>query len=173
MSERSDRLDQEAGTLMDTLNTPALAAEAMAIRERDAMEDLKSEVLAFFKNRMASISRAERVKELIFQQLESDIEGGVLNFDQIMSVLTRLDRGTTESADSIISMFRPTGNGGGSLLTDIVRPDTDKSELARAFENYSSEDLRKINETMKVLRDIVESGGSVSVDTSDGGGSEG
>jgi len=158
---------------MDTLNTPALAVEARAIRERDAMEDLKSEVLAFFKNRMASISRAERVKELIFQQLESDIEGGVLNFDQIMSVLTRLDRGNTESADSIISMFRPTGNGGGSSLTDIVRPDTDKSELARAFENYSSEDLRKINETMKVLRDIVESGGSVSVDTSDGGGSEG
>jgi hypothetical protein len=127
------------------------------------MDDLKNEVLSFFKNRMASISRAERVKELVFQQLESDIEGGVLNFDQLMSVLMRLDRGNNELSDSIISMFRPAGNGSGSLLTDIVRPGSDKSDLTKAFENYTPEELRKIDSVAKVIRDIVESGNTVEI----------
>jgi hypothetical protein len=116
---------------------------------------------------MASITRAERIKELTYQQLEVDIESGALNFEQKMALLMRLSRDNNELSDSIISMFRPSGNG-GSLLTDIVRPGSDKSELAKAIENYSPEELRKINETFKVIRDIIESGGTVSVETPDG-----
>jgi hypothetical protein len=168
MSDISDQMDREARTLIDAIDTPALAVEARAVQAVDTMEDLKQEVLGFFKNRIAAISRAEQIKEHIFAQLEDDIQGGTLNFDQLMTVLMRLDRDNNDSADSIISMFRPTGNGQGSLLTDIVRPGSDKTELARAFENYTPEELRKIDQTMRVIRDIVESGGTVSVETQDG-----
>jgi hypothetical protein len=161
-------MDQEARAIMDAVDTPALLGDARAIQEIGAMEDLKNELMAFFKSRVASISRAEHIKELIFEQFETDIESGSLNFDQMMSLLMRLDRDNNDSADSIISMFRPAGNGQGSLLTDIMRPGADKSDLARAFENYTPEELRKINETMKVIRDIVETGGTVSVETQEG-----
>jgi hypothetical protein len=134
------------------------------------MEDLKNEVMGFFKNRIASISRAERIKELIFAQFESDIEGGTLTFDQMMSLLMRLDRDNNDSADSIISMFRPAGNGSGSLLTDIVRPGSDKSDIAQAFAKYTPEELRKIDQTMRVIRDIVENGKSVEINATTGNG---
>jgi hypothetical protein len=63
-------------------------------------------------------------------------------------------------------MFRPTGNGQGSLLTDIVRPDSDKTDLVRAFENYTPEELRKIDQVARVFRDIVETGATVEVNAS-------
>jgi len=165
MSERSDQMGQEAEELINALETPAFATEARALQTMDAMEDLKNEVLGFFKNRIAAITRAEHIKDLVFQQLEQDIQGGGLSFDQKMTVLMRLARDNNDSADSIISMFRPSGNNQGSLLTDIVRPSSDKSEIARAFEDYSPEELRNINEAMKAIRDIVESGGDVTINT--------
>ena len=161
--------NDDARELMSALDSPGPMGDARALQTVDAMEDLKQEVLGFFKNRIASITRAERIKELVYQQLEVNIQSGELNFDKLMTLLMRLDRDNNDAADSIISMFRNAGgNNGGSLLTDIVRPATDKSDLARAFENYSPEELRKINETMKVIRDIVECGGTVSIDTENG-----
>jgi hypothetical protein len=164
MSDISDQMDHEARTLMNAMDAPELVADARAVFAVDAMEDLKKEVLGFFKNRIAAISRAEHIKDLVFQQLENEIPGGELNFEQKMTVLMRLARDNNDSADSIISMFRPSGNGQGSLLTDIVRPGTDKTDLARAFENYTPEDLRKIDQTMRVIRDIVESGKGVDIE---------
>jgi mRNA-degrading endonuclease toxin of MazEF toxin-antitoxin module len=158
-------MNQEAEDILGALDSPVLAREVRAMKEADAVERIKDEVLGFFHNRIAAISRAEEIKELVYQQLTNDISNGDLNFEQKMTVLMRLARDNNDSADSIISMFRPSGNGQGSLLTDIVRTETDKSELARAIENYSPEELRKINETFKVIRDIVETGGTVSVET--------
>jgi hypothetical protein len=161
-------MENEAMVLMDTLEVPSLLTEARAVLTQDSMDDLKNEVMGFFKNRIASISRAERIKELIFAQFEDDIQGGTLTFDQMMALLMRLDRDNNDSADSIISMFRPAGNGSGSLLTDIVRPGSDKSDLAQAFANYTPEELRKIDAVAKVIRDIVESGGTVSAENQEG-----
>jgi hypothetical protein len=164
----TDQMDQEARMLMNAMDTPALVVDAQRIQAEDALESLKKEVLGFFTNRIAAISRAEQIKDLVFQQLENDIVGGELTFDQKMTVLTRLARDNNDSADSIISMFRPAANGQGSLLTDIVRTGTDKTELARAFENYTPEELRKIDSAARIIRDIVESGGAVPVETQDG-----
>lgn len=148
---------------MAAIENPAFEAEATVLKRVDAVEDLRAEVLAFFKSRVSSISRAEQIKELIYSQLEVDISSGDLTFDQKMTVLTRCARDNNELSDSIISMFRPAGNNQGSLLTDIIKDSEDKSDLTRAFEKYSPEDLRKVNETVKVLRDIVESGATISV----------
>jgi hypothetical protein len=166
MSDIADQMDHEAMMLMDAMDTPALAADARAVLAVDAMDDLKKEVMGFFKNRIAAISRAEHIKDLVFQQLENEIPGGELNFEQKMTVLARLARDNNDSADSIISMFRPSGNGQGSLLTEIVRPEADKTDLAHAFENYTPEELRKIDQVAKVIRDIVETGARVEVNTS-------
>jgi hypothetical protein len=157
----SDQMEDQAEELLNALEAPALASDARALQTIDAMEDLKREVLGFFKNRIASIARAERIKELMYRQLETDIEGGTLSFDQMMTLLMRLDRDNNDAADSLLRSMTGGNNGpsgGGSIFTDIVRPGSDKTDLARAFDNYTPEELRKINETMKVIRDIVESG---------------
>jgi len=167
----SDSMENEAEELLNALDVPALAEDARALQTLDAMDDLKREVLGFFKNRIASIARAERIKELMYHQLETDIEGGALSFDQMMTLLMRLDRDNNDAADSMLRAMTGGNNapgGGGSIFSDIVRPGSDKSDLARAFESYTPDELRKINETMKVIRDIVESGATVSIDTQDG-----
>ena len=168
----SDEMEQEAVELLNALDAPVLAEDARALQTIDAMDDLKREVLGFFKNRIASIARAERIKELMYHQLEEDIGGGALNFDQMMTLLMRLDRDNNDAADSLLRSMtggnNGPGGGGGSIFSDIVRPGSDKSDLAKAIENYSPEELRKINEVAKVLRDLVESGATVSIDTQDG-----
>jgi hypothetical protein len=160
---------REAGNILSTLNDPRLIGEAGVIREIDPMDDLKLEILKFFKNRVASISRADTIKEMAYSQLESMIEGGGLNFDQLMGVIRQVANENNSSADSIMSIFRSQGGpNGGSPLQDMMRPLSEKGDLARAFENMSPEELRKINTTMLILRDIVESGKTI--DLEDGKG---
>jgi len=162
--------EQEAGNIINTLESPALINEARELQAFSEMDDLKKEVIGFFKNRIASISRAERIKELVYEQLEVNIQSGALNFDQFMTLLMRLDRDNNDSADSLLRAMTGSngnpGSGGSSLFTDIVRPGSEKSDMTKAFENYTPEELRKVNEVAKVLRDIIESGERVEINTS-------
>jgi len=171
MSDSLNQMTQDATELVTTLENPVTALEVRNLQDSyNAVDDMRNEVLGFFKNRIASISRAERIKELMYEQLEVDITSGGLSFDQKMTLLMRLDRDNNDAADSIISMFRPSGNNGESLLTDIIRPNSEKSDLAKAMENYSSEDLQAINELFKAARDVAENngGGTVSLEMPDG-----
>jgi len=173
MSDMVEQMNQEAREVLDIIDAPSFANDARALQTADAMDGLKNEVIGFFKNRIASITRAERIKELMYQQLETDIQSGALDFNQMMTLLMRLDRDNNDSADSLLRAMTGGngsvgGGGGSSLFTDIVRPGSEKTDLARAIDSYSPEQLRLLNETFKVMRDIVE-GGTISVETQDGG----
>jgi hypothetical protein len=133
------------------------------------MDDLKLEILKFFKTRVASISRADTIKEMAYKQLEEMIEGGELNYDQIMGVIRQVGNENNSSADSIMSIFRSQGGpNGGSPLQDMMRPLSDKGDLAKAFDNMSPEELRKIHETMLVIREITESGKTLEIENGKG-----
>jgi hypothetical protein len=165
---REDEL-QEAESMVSSLMNPTFLDEVREIREFDPMEDLKIEILKFFKTRVASISRADSIKEMAYKQLEDMIQGGALNFDQLMGVIRQVANENNSSADSIMSIFRSQGGpNGGSPLQDMMRPLSDKSELTRVFDNMSSEDLRKIHETMLVIREITESGQTIEIEDGKG-----
>jgi hypothetical protein len=160
---------QEAEAMISALDNSLFLSEAREIQEIDPMDDLKLEILKFFKTRISSISRADAIKEMAYQQLEVMIQGGELGFDQLMGVIRQVANENNSSADSIMSIFRSQGgSNGGSPLQDMMRPLSEKGDLAKAFENMSSEELRKINTTMLILRDIVESGKTI--DLEDGKG---
>ena len=152
----SEDIKNQAAQMLRRIDNPTLQGQVTKIQNEDPMEELKKEVLSFFKTKIAAIKRSEAVKELVYNQLESKILGGELEFDQLMQVLARLDNGSNDSADSIISMFRPTANG-TSALTEIVRPSEDSSDIAKAFAGYTSQDLQAIEKTMHTLRVIQES----------------
>jgi hypothetical protein len=160
---------QEAGEMMSALDDPRFLSEARAIQEVDPMQDLKLEILKFFKNRVSSISRADAIKEMAYGQLEEMIAGGDLNFDQLMGVIRQVANENNSNADSIMSIFRSQGGpNGSSPLQDMMRPLSDKGELANAFENMSSDELRKLHETMMVIREITESGKMVEIEDGKG-----
>jgi hypothetical protein len=160
---------QEAMDTLASLGDPRLLDDARCVQEIDLRDDLKLEILKFFKTRVASISRADAIKEMAYQQLEGMIQGGELNFDQLMGVIRQAANENNSSADSIMSIFRSQGGpNGGSPLQDMMRPLSDKGDLARAFDNMSSEDLRKIHETMLVIRDITESGKTIDIEDGKG-----
>ena len=152
----NETIKSQANQFLKSIDNPTLQSQVTKIQNEDPMEELKKEVLNFFKTKIAAIQRSEKVKELVYNQLESKIQGGELNFDQLIMVLARLDNGSNDSADSIISMFRPSANG-VSALTEIVRPPENSSELAKAFAGYSSEELQTIEKTMHTIRLIQES----------------
>ena len=152
----SEDIKNQAAQMLRRIDNPTLQGQVTKIQNEDPMEELKKEVLSFFKTKIAAIKRSEAVKELVYNQLESKIQGGELEFDQLMQVLARLDNGSNDSADSIISMFRPTANG-TSALTEIVRPADDSRDVAKAFAGYTSQDLQAIEKTMHTLRVIQES----------------
>jgi hypothetical protein len=165
---REDEI-QETEDMISTLSDSHFLNDAKEIQKVDPMDDLKFEILKFFKTRVASISRADSIKEMAYRQLEGMIQGGELNFDQLMGVIRQVANENNSSADSIMSIFRYQGGpNGGSPLQDMMRPLSDKGDLAKAFDNMSPEELRKINTTMLILRDIVESGRTV--DLEDGKG---
>jgi hypothetical protein len=165
---REDEI-QEAQKMMTMLENQDLFNEAQEIREIDPLDDLKLEILKFFKTRIASISRADTIKEMAYQQLESMIQEGELGFDQLMGVIRQVANDNNSSADSIMSIFRSQGGqNGGSPLQDMMRPLSEKGDLAKAFENMSPEELRKINTTMLILRDIVESGKTIDIEDGKG-----
>lgn len=151
----NSELKSQANQLLKRIDNPMLQSQVAKIQNEDPMEDLKKEVLSFFKTKIAAIRRSESVKELVYNQLEEKIKGGELEFDQLMVVLSRLDNGSNASADSIISMFRPSANG-QSALTEIVRPSEESSDIVKAFAGYSSEELQAIERTMHTLREIQE-----------------
>ena len=151
----SEDIKNQAAQMLRRIDNPILQGQVTKIQNEDPMEELKKEVLSFFKTKIAAIKRSEAVKELVYNQLESKIQGGELEFDQLMQVLARLDNGSNDSADSIISMFRPTANG-TSALTEIVRPAGESSDIAKAFAGYSSEDLQAIEKTMRTIRIVQE-----------------
>jgi hypothetical protein len=160
---------QEAEDMVSALDDSRFLDEARKIQEIDPMDDLKLEILKFFKTRVASISRADTIKEMAYKQLEEMIEGGGLNFDQLMGVIRQVANENNSSADSIMSIFRSQGGpNGGSPLQDMMRPLSDKSDLAKAFDNMSPEDLRKIHETMMVIREITESGRVIEIENGKG-----
>lgn len=149
-------------------DVPAVVEQARLLSTTDPMDEMRDEMLGFLKNRISSITRAEKIKELTYQSLEENITSGELSVEQKLAILMRISRDNNDLTESIISMLRPVSNG-GSLLSDMMRPQEDKSEITKAFENYSSEDLRKIDDTFRTIRDIVEAGGgTVSVSTPDG-----
>ncbi|MGL5913541.1 MAG: hypothetical protein ACRCZB_05195 [Bacteroidales bacterium] len=137
------------------MSSPLLNNQVASIQRKEPMEELRNEVLEFFKNRMASIQRSEKLKELVYTELEAKLSEGELEFDQLMAILARLDNGANTSSDSIISIFRPSSSG-QSTLTELVRSDSDTSDIAKAFAGYTSDDLQHIEKTMHSLRMITE-----------------
>lgn len=147
---------------------PSVTAQAQELANENPMDEMRDELLGFLKNRIASITRAEKIKDLTYQSLEENISSGELTVEQKLAILMRISRDNNELTESIISMLRPQGNS-GSPLTDMMRPQEDKSEINRAFESYSSEDLRRIDETFRTIRDIVEvGGGTLCIDSTEG-----
>lgn len=169
-NEKVVALAVTAKDMIRSVHSPLIAKKAQEIASANPAEEMRSGFMDFFKGRIAAVGRAESVREKAYAAIEKDLESDDLTTEQKLSILMRLSRDSNELSDSLISMFRPAGGQSGSPLADIFQSVSEgKSDVARAFEGYSSEDLRRIDDTFKVIRDIVESGGG-QVSITDGSG---
>lgn len=157
--EKTRELAVTAKSIIKSIHSPAIIEKVEEVTNVNPAQEMRSGFMDFFKGRIAAVGRAETVREKAYKAIEEDIDSGELTTEQKLSILMRLSRDSNELTDSLVSMFRPSGGAGGSSLADIFQSGEDKSDVARAFDGYSSEDLRRIDDTFKVIRDIVESGG--------------
>ena len=62
----SEDIKNQAAQMLRRIDNPILQGQVTKIQNEDPMEELKKEVLSFFKTKIAAIKRSEAVKELVY-----------------------------------------------------------------------------------------------------------
>jgi len=151
MAEVQDEARKLAGALEDR----HLKNDALRIAGLDPYEDLKQNLLQFFKDRVGIIKKKDDLQELVYQQFQTQLEAGGMNFEDLMTLYRALSHESNIAAESILSIFKPVPNA-PSIFQDVSRPPDKDDEIKKAYSKYSAEDLQKIERTMVRLEQLAK-----------------
>ena len=122
--------------------------------ETDPMLTLRKDILSFFRSIMASVAKKEQLKEKIESSFLEDLESEELSIQDRMSLYRLISTQSNISADSILSIFKPTP-GAPSLLADNLSKDTKEDHFDKMYDSMKPDDLQKMDKLMKVLQTIT------------------
>jgi hypothetical protein len=100
---------------------------------------------------MSSVSKKESLKEQIENSFLEDLEGGQLSIQDRMSLYKLISTQASLSADSVLSIFKPTP-GAPSLLADNLSKDREDDHFDKMYANMKPDDLQKMDKLMKFLQ---------------------
>lgn len=124
--------------------------EIKVFSETDPMLTLRNDILSFFRAIMIEVSDKQDLKKRIENSFLEDLESGDLPLDDRMRLYKLITSQTNISADSILSIFKPTP-GAPSLLADNLSRDREEDHFDRVFENMKPSDLQKIDKLVKAI----------------------
>lgn len=127
--------------------------------ETDPMYHLRKDILSFFQTIMATVSSKESLKKQIEDTFIEDLESGELSIQDRMSLYKLISTQTNISAESIMSIFKPTP-GAPSLLAENISRDREEDYLDKMYESLKPNDLQKIDKLMKALELITDKDGN-------------
>lgn len=123
--------------------------------EVDPMLTLRKDILSFFQGIMNTVASKEVLKEKIESSFMEDLESGELNIQDRMSLYKLISSQANASADSIISIFKPTP-GAPSLLADNLSKDRQEDYIDQMHDSFKATDLQNMDKLMKALQLFVE-----------------
>lgn len=124
--------------------------EVKVFSELDPMLTLRRDILSFFQNIMSSVSKKETLKERIESSFLEDLESGDLSIQDRMSLYKLISTQASLSAESVLSIFKPTP-GAPSLLADNISKEREEDHFDKMYASMKPEDLQKMDKLMKFL----------------------
>lgn len=124
--------------------------EVKVFSESDPMLTLRRDILSFFQNIMSSVSKKETLKERIESSFLEDLESGDLSIQDRMSLYKLISTQASLSAESVLSIFKPTP-GAPSLLADNISKEREEDHFEKVYSSMKPEDLQKMDKLMKFL----------------------
>lgn len=122
-----------------------------AIKLKDPFNELRIDLLEFFRDRIAKISKQEDLKNKLEEALTLDLDSGELNFDQKMTLYRAVTSQGNHSIDSLLGLFKPTPGAPSILADNLARPDDKEDIFNDIYENLTSEQLQQVAAMTKVL----------------------
>lgn len=126
------------------------------IQVSDPFVELKLDLLSFFKDRINRISSQEKLKERTETELESFIDQGDLTFEQVLQVYRQVSTQTNNSADSLLSLFKPTPGAPSILADNLAKQEEKKDVYDELYEQFSGDQLQKIDKLNRLLSSMIQ-----------------
>lgn len=147
--------EKKAKDLFDAISNEDIVQESNMVTKISQVDALRSDIFDFFKDRMMRIRQAEILKMKAQEALEEQLDTGELNFQQILTIFTTASRESRNSAEAIISLFKPVP-GANSILADSLGNAQKPDDYEEMFESMSQDELRKIDGLYKMLKSMIK-----------------
>lgn len=143
---------KDAKELAAGLEDRALKTDAYRIGEIDPLDDLKQNLIQFFKDRVSTIKKSDELREALYQKLLEQVEGQ-LDFDSLMQLYRALGNETNTAAADILNIFKPAPNT-PSLFLEVSKPADKDDEIRKAHKSFDAEHLQTIERAMAKLEQL-------------------
>jgi len=143
-------MEKEARDIAAGLEDKTLKSDAVRVANTDPLDDLKQNLVQFFKDRVAGIKRSDQLRESLYQRLLEQLEEGQLEFEQLMQLYRTLGNENNTAAADILNIFKPAPNT-PSLFLEVSKPADKDDEIKKAYKNFESKDLQIIERLLGLV----------------------
>jgi hypothetical protein len=110
----------------------------------DPLEDLKVNLMRFFKDKAAIIQQGDSLKSLLYQKFMEKVEkDDFSNFDELLKLFKIIGKETNAASGHVLGLFKPVPNT-PSLFLEVSRPPDKDEEIKELYKNLSAEQLQSL-----------------------------
>jgi hypothetical protein len=114
--------EKESLDLINSLNDPKIAEEVQASRLTNPAQDLSTDILGFFSERLVRIKKMQDIEDVTEQAILEKIQDGKdITFSQLTSFLTNQREQSTLATESILALLRPAQGSSNPLLSSFSK----------------------------------------------------
>lgn len=145
-----DNFKDEAEKLIDIIKDKK--DENQVVPKQDPMGDLTRNIFHFFTDRMHAIEKRESLVDKAQQKLEDFLDEPDISFDDVMAIYRLVSSKSTESAESLISLFKPTPGAGSPLAEAVSREKKEDDSVDNFFRALTPDQLEKVDLLFRMLK---------------------
>ena len=159
-------VQEEAVGLVQAMEDRQLRADATRIESIEPLDDMKQNLVQFFKDRVSIIKKNDMLRGLLYQKFQEKLENNELDYDDMLSLYRSLGNESNTASGDILSIFKPAPNA-PSLFLEVSRPPDSDSELKKAYKSMSAESLQAIDRTMARLEQLAKEESAAAAEAKD------
>lgn len=125
---------------------------------KDPMRVLREEILGFFRSHIKLIGQQERLRSKIQEALEVMVEGGELEFNQLIQAYNTVSNKEIASADAIISIFKPVPGATSILAATVGENEKKNDEYQNMHDSLPAEQLQALEKLWQAVQKVAQDG---------------
>jgi hypothetical protein len=148
-------MSEEALRLLTGLENPDYRNDALRVANVSPLDDIKANIMQFFRDRIATIKKVDALKERVYEKMGDMLDRDELDFEKMVTMLKMTKDESATAADGILSLFRP-APGTQSLFLEVARPVDKDGEIKDAYKHYTTEELQTIDRVLTHAKEIIQ-----------------